>query len=73
MFEFSTRQYVFSHGKNPKGYGSWAFSVQELDGGKQIFWAPTSTYGLAKTWIKNHVRPLIPADYAGTVTINVLP
>jgi hypothetical protein len=25
MVEFSTTEYQFSHGKQPRGYGSWAF------------------------------------------------
>lgn len=71
MFEFNTRLWVFSHGRAPKGRGSWAFSVPDLGG--ETFFSPSMTYADAKTWIKNHVRPHVPEDFTGTVRINVLP
>jgi hypothetical protein len=71
MFEFNTRQFEFSHGRAPKGRGSWAFAVRDL-GGEPIF-TPSMTYAEAKMWIKNHVRPQVPAEFVGTVTIHVLP
>ena len=73
MFEFSTRQFQFSHGRVPKGRGSWAFSIRELDNGRRQFFSPSMTYGEAKAWIKNQARSMIPASYTGTVTIVVLP
>lgn len=43
--EFNTRSYLLSHGRRPKGYGSWAFDL----GGGPVF-APASTYTQAKKW-----------------------
>jgi hypothetical protein len=72
MFEFNTSRFQISHGHAPKGRGSWCFAVRELGDGREFF-SPSMTYGEAKAWIRNTVRPLIPADYIGTVTITVLP
>lgn len=66
-FEFSTRDFLFSHGKEPRGYGSWAF---EIEGGPAVF-APTSTYAEAKKWAKARAREMAPAKFAGHVLINV--
>lgn len=45
--EFNTRSYLLSHGRQPKGYGSWAFDL----GGGPVF-APASTYTQAKKWAR---------------------
>lgn len=71
MFEFYTRPFVLSHGRAPKGRGSWAFFVPELRG--EVFFSPSMTYTEAKTWIKNRVRPEVPAEFVGTVVVHVLP
>ena len=68
-FDFDTREYSFSHGKEPRGYGSWAFEFE----GKEPVWAPTSTHADAKRWVRQHIRSVAPADYAGDVRINVCP
>jgi hypothetical protein len=70
-FEFDTRNYEWTHGRAPKGYGMWAFAARESHG-KEVIWAPSSTYGEAKNWIKNHIRNAAPADYRGYVVIEVL-
>ena len=57
------------HGRQPRGYGSWAFAFE----GRGPVWAPTSTYADAKAWVKAHIRSVAPADYAGTVVVDVLP
>lgn len=36
MIEFSTREYEMAHGKQPRGYGQWAFF---LDDDPEPFWA----------------------------------
>jgi hypothetical protein len=72
MFEFNTGRFQLSHGRTPKGRGSWCFTVRELDASREFF-SPSMTYSEAKAWIKNQLRPLIPADYTGTVQIVVLP
>ena len=45
--EFNTRSYVMSHGREPRGYGSWAFDL----GNGPVF-APASTYTAAKKWAR---------------------
>lgn len=67
--EFSTREFRLSHSKEPRGYGSWAFQFE----GREIIWAPTSTYADAKKWARAEVRKVAPANYAGHVVINVCP
>jgi hypothetical protein len=46
--EFNTRSYVMSHGREPRGYGSWAFDL----GGRGVVFAPASTYTAAKKWAR---------------------
>lgn len=65
--EISTRKYQYEYGKNPRGYGSWAFAFE----GYEEF-APSSTYGDAVKWIKNKVREMAPEYYTGTVYVEVL-
>jgi hypothetical protein len=66
-FEFDTKAYQWTHGRHPKGYGTWAFQFQ----GSKPVWAPAGTYGAAKLWVKQHIRQLAPADYTGTVIVTV--
>jgi hypothetical protein len=49
--EFNTRGYVFSHGREPRGYGSWAFNW-----GTGTQFAPTGTYAEAKRWAAETAR-----------------
>jgi len=49
--EFDTTSYVFSHGRSPRGYGSWAF-----DWGTGPQFAPTGTYAEAKRWASETAR-----------------
>lgn len=46
--EFNTREYEFSHGKQPRGYGQWAFF---FDSDPEPFWA-TGSYAEAKKMAK---------------------
>ncbi len=66
--EFSTRLYEFSHGKAPRGYGSWAFSIE---GGEPV-WAPSSTYADARKWAKAKAAELAPEGFTGSARIEVL-
>lgn len=68
---FETDGYQWAHGKAPRGYGQWAFTALEMDGGKEVFWAPSSTYSEAKKWARKHILSLTPDDYSGPVTIEV--
>lgn len=60
--EFSIADYVRTHGKAPRGYGAWAFQI-ERDSEERIFWAPPSTYGVARAWMRAQVEALcLPGD-----------
>lgn len=72
MFEFNVRSFVFSHGRAPKGRGSWAFMVPDV-WRREIKFSPSMTYTEAKVWIKNQVRSHLPEDFVGSVRIEVLP
>jgi len=56
--EFIIDRYVASHGKNPKGLGSWAFcDVKHSDRNDYlsfVVWSPSMTLTEAKKWAKNH-------------------
>lgn len=45
MVHFDTSEYELSHGKTPRGYGSWAF---EFSVDRCVWWAPTGTFTAAK-------------------------
>lgn len=48
-FYFNTREYERSHGRQPKGRGSWAFRVY---GEQQIYFSPSMTLADARKWVK---------------------
>ena len=64
--EFSTREYEFSHGKMPKGWGYWGFTFEGHE-----FWA-TGTYAEAKKACRQEIKRLAPEGYDGYVIVNVL-
>lgn len=66
--EFSTRDFEFTHGKAPRGFGSWAFSIE--DSAPQ--WAPPSSFADAKKWARARAREMAPQGFAGMVEIKVL-
>jgi hypothetical protein len=66
-FQFDTRDYQWTHGRHPKGWGTWAFTFS----GNEPVWAPASTYGAAKVWVQKHIRQLAPKDYTGTIIVTV--
>jgi hypothetical protein len=68
-FEFNTRDYLLTHGKEPRGYGSWAFMIETK--GNEPVWAPQSTYADAKKWVRGKVRAIAAPDYDGIVSIYV--
>jgi hypothetical protein len=45
-------EYIFSHGRKPRGAGRWAF---EIEGAGGIFWA-TGTYSQAKAQAISEAR-----------------
>lgn len=56
--EFSPSRYVASHGRLPKGRGSWAFVVKHCNTLEEhTFFVPGSmTYSDAKVWARAYVR-----------------
>jgi hypothetical protein len=79
---FDTTHFVLAHGVEPRGYGAWAFDVYV--NGKKVnarlhagdvnadepVWAPASTYGDAKKWIR--AAALARGCARSTTTIVVL-
>jgi hypothetical protein len=64
--EVSTRDYVSTHGKEPRGNGSFAFV---FEGGKTEF-APSSSYGEAKAWAIKRAKELFP-NQSGSIRVSV--
>lgn len=64
--EFSTREFYFSHGRTPKGFGSWAFQV-----GNEQEWVHQSNYGDAKREVVRRLRDR--AGLGSYVLVEVLP
>lgn len=65
---FYTRSYVNSHGRAPRGYGSWAFDL-----GGDVFFAPTGTYTEAKTWVTRLLTTFPLADLAPLTALGITP
>lgn len=70
-FLFDTRPFVTSHMKQPRGFGSWAFSTDQT--GDQVFFSPAMTLTQARKWLKTTVAAMAPASFNGTVVVKVLP
>lgn len=66
---FNDTEYRFSHGRAPRGRGSWAFA-ESRDPGGEVTFSPSMTFGEACRWVKRLVK-----DQGGTgaVTLYVLP
>ena len=67
QIEFSTSNYCWTYGHEPKGYGMWGFGFE----GHEWF-APTGTYAQAKKACIQHIKEIAPADYDGYVIVKVL-
>ena len=65
--EFSDREYMRSHGKQPKGRGYWGFTFEGYE-----FWA-CGTLTEAKKACKAEIKRLAPENYDGYVSVNILP
>lgn len=65
--EFTDREYRFENGKAPKGYGFWGFTFEGYE-----FWK-RGTLTEAKKACREYVKQVAPADYVGTVDVNILP
>lgn len=66
-YEFDTREFEISHGRPPRGRGSWAFSFRRRyqDVTTEVVFAPPSTYAEARRWITDQARRCAVPD--GTV------
>lgn len=56
--KFYNNAYIRSHGKTPKGTGSWAFQIssinyQDRDG--KVHWTPAMTLTAAKRWVAPYI------------------
>jgi hypothetical protein len=74
--EIDNHSYVMSHGKNPSGYGSWAFIITDESCGKETetIFAPASTLTDAKKWLRNWAKENKAEDLAtGYMTASVAP
>jgi hypothetical protein len=51
-FEFSTTDYEWAHGREPRGRGSWAFSLERNPdvSADTVLWSPSMTFTDAKRW-----------------------
>lgn len=63
--EFSTRDYLFTYGREPKGRGMWAFFFEGRE-----FWH-NGTYAEARKACKNHIKEIAPKGYDGIVIVKV--
>ncbi len=71
QIEFLTNAYEASHGRAPRGTGSWAFEMKQERPG-EIFWAPSNlTVAQAKTWMRAEIKKIAPEDYAGQVEVTI--
>lgn len=65
--EFSDREYRYEHDRAPRGRGWWLFTFE----GHEFEHIGTLTE--AKQACREHIRKIAPADYAGTVRVNIEP
>lgn len=48
MVEFNTSDFQFSHGRAPRGFGSWAFFFERNAPVEQAFWVHQATFAAAR-------------------------
>lgn len=54
---FSTAEYQFSHGRQPRGIGLWAFELRLKDGARHTYWSKNPiSYSDAKREVSRYVR-----------------
>lgn len=66
---FDPMPYIRSHGRAPRGRGSWAFAFE----GREPIFSPSMTLAEAKRWAAAQVRAAAPAGYDRDVVVEVLP
>lgn len=75
---FTTSEYVRSHGKQPKGWGVWAFAYEAAEKGAPVagvYFTPRAmSYTEAKAAAKAEFqRTAAAAGYTGAVSVSVQP
>lgn len=65
--EFSDREYRYEHDRAPRGRGWWFFTFEGHE------FEHTGTLTEAKQACREYIRKIAPADYAGTVRVNIEP
>lgn len=65
-FEWSTSEYRWTYGHEPKGRGFWFFRAEGYEFSAQ------GTYSEAKRIVKEQIKAVAPEGYKGTVTVKVL-
>lgn len=65
--EFSDREYRYEHDRAPRGRGWWLFTFEGHE------FEHTGTLTEAKQACREYIRKIAPADYAGTVRVNIEP
>lgn len=75
--QIATTKYEASHGRKPKGYGSWGFVVMDDSCGRAVetFFTPMAmTLTEARKWATNHVREKWAAEVeTGFLYLEVAP
>jgi hypothetical protein len=71
--DFDTRSFRTSHGREPKGYGSWAFGTERSpdtqDRDKCWFTPGAMTYGNARKWAKAEAARRFGKGASGTLYV----
>lgn len=69
VVEFDDTEYLFTHGKAPRGFGSWAFADSKNPQPEEVLWFNQNTFTEAK---KKMVAKLKEMGCFGHVTVFVL-
>ena len=69
---FDNSPFVRSHGKEPKGRGSWAFQIDGLRDAR-IEFSPSMTLAEARRWMAERVQAMPACEGVAQVWVNVLP
>lgn len=73
---FEPRPFALSHLHQPRGLGTWVFSIASVDGnpfpgeGSQ-YWSPPMHYAQAKAWAARMARASLPE--VANITLSVGP
>jgi hypothetical protein len=72
--QFNDAEYYYSHGKLPRGTGSWAFA-DNREGNKPVFVPYAMTLSKARAWMKSYLKKNYKdVDYKNIdVTVYILP